>query len=280
MTQECLLYLPGIDGTGRLLFAQPGIQRRFHVSSLSYPQDCHHRYDDLFQQALEALEALGQATVLAESFGGSLGLRLALDRPTRVRRLVLINTFAWYPRRVFIHAAAAVSWLFPPRPASPIGQPVRSYFLFGAGVPSTVRDEWWKRTADVPMRVLGHRVRLVCSLDLRPAVSRIRVPTWILAAPNDRLVPAEAGRWLAAAIRGSRLWQPRVGHAALVHPDVDIEKWLRISDKLDGTVRTTRCSIDYNDPGPSENSGALTGPGGDCSTVSTGETTCNDSQRW
>ncbi|MCX7700084.1 MAG: lysophospholipase, partial [Gemmataceae bacterium] len=181
---------------------------------------------------------------------------------------------------MFIHAAAAASWLFPPRPASPLWQPLRSYVLFGAGVPSTVRDEWWKRTADVPMQVLGHRVRLVRSLDLRPAVGRIRVPTWILAALDDRLVPAVAGRWLAAAIRGCRLWQPRVGHAALVHPDVDIEKWLRSSDELDGTVRTTRCSIDYKDPGPNENTGVLVGPGGHRSKASTGEKTCNDSQRW
>lgn len=262
MPQECLLYLPGIDGTGRLLFAQPGIGQRFHVLSLSYPQDCVHHYDDLFQQAADALTSLGEATVLAESFGGAIGLHLAQDQPGRVRRLVLVNSFAWYPRRASIVLAAVASWLFPPRPTSPIWQPIRSHFTFQAGVPRAICEEWWRRTADVPMHVLGHRVRLVRSLDLRWAVPRIRVPTWILAAPDDRIVPSAAGRWLAAAIRGSRLWQPRVGHAALVHPKVDVEAWLRRSDESRETVGTPRCSMDYNVSGSTENTAVFGKPGG------------------
>ncbi len=236
-----LLYLPGIDGTGRLLYAQPRLHRHFHVTAMPYPQDEIHQYDGLLQQAIDNLTSLGEATVLAESFGGAIGMMLALERPTRVSRLVLVNTFAWYPRRAWIGLAALVGRLFPERPPSRLWQPMRSYFTFGPGVPLEIREEWWRRTADVPLAVLGHRLRLIWSLDLRPRLGDISVPTWILAAPNDRIVPAVAGRRLALAVPSARLWQPRVGHAALVHPAVDVEAWLKISTSGRETPPTPWC---------------------------------------
>jgi pimeloyl-ACP methyl ester carboxylesterase len=225
--REVLLYLPGIDGTGRLLFAQPRLRSEFHVINLAYPQDCHHTYDDLVMLSAERLTPFNGVTVLAESFGGAVGMLLALQFPNRVKRLMLINTFAWYPRRLFIDIAALVGRFFPDRPADPMWQPWRRHFIFDKEVPLEHLQEWWKQTADVPLAAMGHRCELVSRLDLRARLSHLKTPTWVLAAPNDRIVPAVAGRFLARHIPACRIWQPPLGHAALVHPHLDVANWLK-----------------------------------------------------
>src|SRR5690606_23344359 len=95
-----VVYLPGIDGTGRLLFRQERLLAGFHVRCVSYPQDDRHTYPDLVALGARALEETGPAVLLAESFGGAVALLIALQRPELVRRLVLVNSFARYPRRL------------------------------------------------------------------------------------------------------------------------------------------------------------------------------------
>src|SRR5438270_171785 len=92
--RERVVYIPGIDGTGRLLFRQPRLHAEYDVRCISHPQDCAHTYADLVANSAKPLEESGGGIVLAESFGGAVALMLALQRPELVRRLVLVNTFA------------------------------------------------------------------------------------------------------------------------------------------------------------------------------------------
>ena len=73
-----VLYLPGIDGTGRLLHRQPGLRDRFALRCATYPQDDRHTYADLVALAVRHLEETGPGVVLAESFGGGVALMTAL----------------------------------------------------------------------------------------------------------------------------------------------------------------------------------------------------------
>lgn len=222
-----VVYLPGVDGTGALLFRQERLSAEFDVRCVSYPQDDRHTYADLVARALEALRETGPATVLAESFGGGVALHAALARPELVSRLVLVNTFAHYPRRLFIDVAGAVGPWLPWRTNPRLTRGVRGYFFFGPRVSRAVGNEWWDRTDAVPMRVYGHRFRLMRDLDLRSRLCEVRVPAVVFAAPNDWVVPAVAGRLLAKRLpRAKLLASPRTGHAALIDPRVDVAAWL------------------------------------------------------
>lgn len=222
-----VVYLPGIDGTGRLLFRQKRLNAEFAVRCVSYPQDDRHTYDDLVKLGIRALEATGPGTLLAESFGGAIALMVALERPDLVRRLVLVNTFARYPRRLFIDVGALFGPWLPNKPSHPVTRPIRGFFFFGESVPKALQTEWWERTKDVPMRVYGYRCRLLREVDLLPRLSEIRMPTVVFAAANDWVVPAPAGRLLGKRLPRARLL-PSVssGHAALIDPRVDVAAWL------------------------------------------------------
>jgi pimeloyl-ACP methyl ester carboxylesterase len=129
--RQPLLYLPGLDGTGRLLHRQPELWERYKVCCASYPQDRPASYAAL-AAAAGRLEAAGgrPAVVLAESFGGAVALTLALSWPDLVERLVLVNTFAYFPRRPLIALLAGLSWLLPPRPSNPATLAARGLVFF------------------------------------------------------------------------------------------------------------------------------------------------------
>jgi pimeloyl-ACP methyl ester carboxylesterase len=222
-----LVYLPGIDGTGRLLYRQEGLHRIYQVECVAYDQDRPATYAELAALGIERLEKAGRpGVVLAESFGGAVALTLALARPDLVERLVLVNTFAWFPARWRIRLAAWAGQLFPSRPAHPATRGVRGRFFFAPDIPPAVRAEWWERTADVPLSAYGRRLRLIAELDLRPRLGEIRTPTLVLVARNDRVVPPRAGQYLAHRLPNARLVCLPAGHAALVHPLVDLARLL------------------------------------------------------
>src|SRR5436305_198603 len=63
-------------------------------------------------------------------------------------------------------------------------------------------------------------------LDLRPRLGEVRAPALVIASPNDKVVPCRAGRDLARQLPRARLLLARVGHAALIHPRIDLANLL------------------------------------------------------
>jgi pimeloyl-ACP methyl ester carboxylesterase len=227
-TRPVVLYLPGLDGTGRLLYRQGPLHDAYRVVCASYPQDRFATYGEMARSAEAILEEAGgrPAAVLAESFGGAVALTLALRRPDLVGRLLLVNTFAHFPQRWRIHLFSSLSELLPARPSPPRSREFRARFFFSPRVPQDVRAGWWGRTSDVPMRGFTYRLRLIRRVDLRAQLHRVHCPALVLVAPDDRVVPPKAGRELARLLPNARLLEMRVGHAALVHPRVDVARLL------------------------------------------------------
>lgn len=221
-----VLYLPGIDGTGRLLHRQFGLNKRYAVRCASYPPHGPDAYPDLLRIALTHLDEIGPAVVVAESFGGGVALLAALARPDLVRRLVLVNTFAHYPRRLSIDALRIIGPWLPNVPSHPAARTVRGWFFFGPEIPDAVRDEWWELTADVPMRAYGRRFGVLAGLDLRPRLAEIDIPALVFVSPNDWIVPPPAGRLLAQRLPRAQRIEIPAGHAAMIDPRIDVAKWL------------------------------------------------------
>eukprot|EP00877_Chromochloris_zofingiensis_P003357 jgi/Chrzof1/13021/Cz07g16210.t1 len=96
-----LIYLPGTDGTGQAITPQlPALlQAGYDIRCMYLPPEDRSGWDALQAQILYlinmALEdrpaQLRKITLVAESFGGCLGLRIAAAAPKLVRHLVLVN---------------------------------------------------------------------------------------------------------------------------------------------------------------------------------------------
>jgi pimeloyl-ACP methyl ester carboxylesterase len=175
-----LVFLPGAGG--RAPFWAPVAERLRDlgpVHCLGYPgfgdeplDPAVRSLDDLLPWLLARLPS-GPSHVIAQSMGGVLAARLAIERPERVARLVLAATSGG----VDVRRHGAVDW----RP---------EYLADLPGVPAWFADD---RT------------------DLTDRLDEIRAPTLLLWSDADPVSPLGVARFLERRIRGARLHVLRGG---------------------------------------------------------------------
>ena len=178
--------------------------------------------DDLV--ALMDASGLERAHVAGFSLGGTIAMRVAIDHPERIDRLVLVATSSrvgrsaaeWYRER-----AAMVehedSWLRETLDRDTAEVYAQSPNELQAGL--VIRRQ---STADP--RGYGNACRAMAALHeapLDPELERISAPTLIVASDLDRHCPPKAAEIIASGIRGSRFELVKgAGHAIPVErPD-------------------------------------------------------------
>jgi pimeloyl-ACP methyl ester carboxylesterase len=122
--------------------------------------------DELFQWVVARLPA-GASHVVAQSMGGVLAARLAVERPERVARLVLVATSGG----VDVARLGAAEW----------------------------RGEYRAALPDVPGWFVDDRT------DLAGRLAEIRAPTLLLWSDADPISPPAVARFLAGRIAGARV---------------------------------------------------------------------------
>jgi 3-oxoadipate enol-lactonase len=227
-----ILYVCGIEGTGRLFHQQTQDLRRDHtvISYASRPTP-DHTLEDLADDIAWIIRDAGfdRATLVAESFGGLPALAAALKYPQLVERMILSNTFACFLNRRRINLAVAI---FSFLPYSVLRwyrtRPARSN-LFGAATPAVEQETYRERTREVNYAGYLARLRIIKETDLRPRLAEIQTPTLILAGKDDAFLPsAAAAQEMAALLPRSRLqilegW----GHMSYLSEPEKVRAWLK-----------------------------------------------------
>ncbi len=223
-TQKSLaLLIPGLDGTGLLYYRQlQSLARHFRALPFRFRERAGFDYADLVAELSEvtADEPPGSVTVVGESFGGTVALHYALAHPDKVRRLLLVNTFARYPGRIRIRLGILVEPLLRHSVFRALKDRVVDGILRREGIPAEDRAEYGRIITQVNRAAYRRRLELVRDLDLRKRLPEIRVPTVIFTSGRDRIVPSSrAARVMAALIPKATVHEfPRAGHALLLTP--------------------------------------------------------------
>lgn len=180
-----LLLLPGMDGGARLL---TGFCARLPgwiaPEIVAYPSDAPRTYRELEGLVRARLaSAPGPAALLAESFSGPIAIRVAADPPPELRALILVATFAAWPRLSRL-APVVGAWLFLRPPPEAL---LRRTLLARDSDPSLVAAAR-AAIAAVPPRVLAARAREALRADVREELARIALPLCYVAATRDRVL--------------------------------------------------------------------------------------------
>lgn len=185
-----LLILPGLHGGSKLLDRfMVGLPDWIAPQVVTLPTDRVITYDDI----LAGIEFPEEPfALLAESYSGPLGVRIAALQPTNLRGLIFAATFArsphpWIPRWA---AGAARSWMF----RLPVQQRVCRRVLLNDNGSCEQLDEGWRELFLCDPDVLSARVREVLRVDVRRLLPQISVPALYLQASRDRVVPGWALR--------------------------------------------------------------------------------------
>lgn len=226
-----LVFVPGMDGTGLLFHRQvPQLERAYRVATYRLRDEARDMAV-LVEDLAAVVRAVGggaAATLVGESFGGTVAMSFALAHPELVERLVVLNSFPRFlPQGRLALAVAGIRLM--PWGAMRL---VRTMTAFRLHSRYTHRDEmqrFLQLTSHTTKQGYLNRLRILRRLDLRERLGEIRAPTLLLAADLDRLIPSVAqGRYMAARIPDATL---RIlhghGHICLIAPGVELLELLR-----------------------------------------------------
>lgn len=226
-----LVYLAGLDGTGELFFKQtPNLARSFRVVTFRSREDDAFTYRSLADDIAAIIVSLGEerATIVGESFGGTVALSFALRYPSMVRRLVVINSFPRFRGRVRIKLAA---WLAANVPFILLWPFRRGASLLGLlvdGVNREDRRRFWKAIRSVNPSAYARRLQLIQGFDVEDQLQTIQSPVLLIAGGRDLLIPSvrEAHSMARRMTNASVEVIEKAGHACLLGKHVNIAELL------------------------------------------------------
>lgn len=188
-------------------------------------------------QLLDHLK-IRKAVLVGHSYGGTMALAYAARRPERVRGLVLVSAAAGGAHSEFFDRAQArlvqgLSWpVIQPLAAATFSQAMRTASAkMGAAEafdPDPVQPAYEQHLLESSMRqedldafAAEHLASDDVIADVDRRLPKIAVPTIVIQGEDDRLVAAEHGRRIAAALPNARYVQVSGGHMVpLARPDV------------------------------------------------------------
>lgn len=246
-TGAAVVLVPGLDGTGQLFYRQrPLLARRRRVATYALRDSAPNMsvlVTDLARVIEEVAPEERRAIVIGESFGGTVAMSLALERPERVAALVVLNSFPYFSPQFRLHLAR---WGLRALPWGTMSL-VRRLTAFRLHSSHTHRDEirrFMTLTRQASREGYLNRLGLLTQFDIRERLADVRVPTLFLAAEQDHLVPSVAqARYMSARVPNASL---RVleghGHICLIAPDLDLgrilDEWNESSANLEVPDRT------------------------------------------
>ena len=197
-----LVILPGLDGTGaRITPFLREMERTVPVRVLKYPPDQPMGYVELESLVRQGLPQGEPYVLLAESFSGPIAIRVAADPPPGLAGLILCGTFARNPFP-WLRAVRALAVRVP---FKSLPRWLRAPLLWGSGDPRRAPPRAERASAAVEKAVIRRRLHEVLTVDATACLADITLPTLILGATRDRIVPRSAARLLAQRTRHGEL---------------------------------------------------------------------------
>ena len=177
-------------------------------------------YSDLVSDIVSILdeEKIQKAIIVGESFGGTIALHFALQHQDRIERLILVNTFPFFRRRLRLKLARLLLPLaFVPlvrKGRDILARPVLlSELVDQKGIEVFFKHSWTHN-----YETYVQRLKLIASLDMRSHLSVIKVPVTIVAAGRDKIVASmKEAQLMADRIPNAQIhFLPKHGHACLL----------------------------------------------------------------
>ena len=225
----------------------PALSQRYRVIAVDWPGYGRSQmpakpetrgalfFYDVLREFVEALQ-LPPAIVLGNSLGGNAAARRAIDRPDRVKALVLVAPGGFTPHNFITRTFCAwmgSRWSMSPRLWASLylrkRTPLVRKMLDRASGPQSEPERLvlnravWRSFAE-PRH------------DLRPVASSIAVPTLLLFGQHDPAIPARKdGRVAAGLIPGARFFAMPCGHASFAElPELFLQRLLAFLDSAAG----------------------------------------------
>jgi hypothetical protein len=187
LRDQSLILMPGLDGTG--LSFEPFLKfitDDVKVTIIRYPTDRLLSFEETVECAAAQIAAGPPPIVIAESFSGPVAVQMIASGRIRAKALVLCATFAKSPHPIIWPVIRFLRLPLLIRPEMPV-----LFFKIILGdnkLIASLGPLWKKVHADVPARVMDHRLGLINRLDVTKWLEKLSLPCLYLQATDDRVV--------------------------------------------------------------------------------------------
>lgn len=207
-----LVLLPGLDGTG-VLFRRfvEAVGASVDTQIVAYPTDQPLGYAELEALVRKDLPSDRSYAVLGESFSGPIAVRLGASPPAGMVGLILCVTFAKNPYPLLGRTGRWASSV----PMTALPGWLRAAFMWREAVTEQAWEESELATAIVARAVLQQRIAAVLKVDETDALALIRMPTLVLQASDDHVVPRAATEHILRTLPSAELVEVRGPHMLL-----------------------------------------------------------------
>jgi pimeloyl-ACP methyl ester carboxylesterase len=232
-----LLYVPGIEGTGRMFYRQiEDLQHDHRILSYTFPGDERYGLERLISDLEWIIDDAGvqEPVIIGESFGGLVAMAAAIAKPQLFAKMILLNTFPWFMQRAKIRLGVALFSLLPYSFMKWYRTRNSRDELFGENVSPEHRQIFHKNTRIVPREGYISRLRIIRDTDLRGRLGEICIPTLIAAGTHDRLFNSvNYARMMESKIPNSMVkLLEGCGHVVFNAEGIRVREWLVDLDKL------------------------------------------------
>jgi pimeloyl-ACP methyl ester carboxylesterase len=237
------VFLPGMDGTGKLLRTQTaGLEATFDIRCLAIPPDDLTSWDVLSERVVALIQAELEAVprqsiyLCGESFGGCLALKVALKAPHLFKRIILVNPASSYNQRPWIHWGCHLTrWL--PQSLYQVSSVGLLPFLAALDrISPSDRQALLSAMRSVPQKTSIWRLSLLGQFEIdQTQLRRLTQPVLLIASEADRLLPSlTEAQHLAKSLSKARIVTlPYSGHACLLEADINLYEILKSVNFLD-----------------------------------------------
>jgi len=242
------IYLPGMDGTGRMLYPQNKyLEKSFDIRALVMCPEDLSDWESLADRLIEEIEAelKGKSSycvyLCGESFGGCLALKIATRSPKLFERVILINPASSFNQFPLLSWGSNIINLMPEWFYQECTGVLLNFLVAAEKVDFKAKETLSAAMRSVPAKTAAWRLSLLreFALDDR-LLRRLTQPVLILAGAKDKLLPSvEEGRRLVSVLpRAQMLVLPDSGHACLLEKDINLYEIIEREHLLEADLCT------------------------------------------
>lgn len=231
------VYLPGMDGTGKLLQTQSdNLATSFDLRCLSIRIDNHSTWQDLARDTVKLIksELVGKTNrevyLCGESFGGCLALKTALFAPAMFEKLVLVNPASCFNQLPFLGWGADITPLLPSWLHRYSAAGLLPFLAQLNRINDCDRERLIQSMKSVPPQVVSWRLSLLRDFKVADEqLINLNISSLIIAGGADNLLPSvKEARKLASLLPQAQITVlPQSGHACLLETDINLYQILK-----------------------------------------------------
>lgn len=232
-TAPLFIFLPGMDGSGKLLRTQTtGLEAAFDIRCLAIPADDLSSWEVLTEQVVEQIQAErkqgapGRPVYLCgESFGGCLALQVASYAPDLFTHLLLINPASSFHRREWMLWGGQVIRYFPEFLYELSSIALLPSLAALERIAPSDRQALLEAIRCVPQKTSAWRLSLLQAFNVdQLPLEHLTQPTLIIASASDRLLPSvtEAQSLQQRLPQAQLQILPHSGHTCLLEAEINL----------------------------------------------------------